>query len=250
MSLDYRFPRLLPLAIATALIFGATSLACAKEPAYVAPEEIQAQHLLATPPAIQSSVWKLEIAELHHYEDSRTPAQVAHAQWDEANENMFLFKPQIGSWFTPENLPAVATLSARVKNDEGINSAPVRQQFARIRPYNVDPTLHPVCKIKTLADSYPSGHSTSGYLLGLALIDVMPEWRDAILARAADYANSRLICGVHYRSDTQASQLLAYAVHAVMATKPAYRADVEAARAAIQSALAAGSTIQFIGSGN
>ena len=233
------------LTMACAIALACAAPAHAKDPVYVAPEEVHASHFLATPAALQSAVWKTEIAELHHYEEVRTAEQAARAQWDDANENMFLFQPQIGAWFNAQNLPAVATLSAHVKTDEGVNSGPVKQAFARVRPYNADATLHPVCKTKTLQDSYPSGHASSGYLLALALIDVMPEWRDAVLARAADYANNRLVCGVHYRSDVQASQLLAYAVHAVMATKPAYQADVQAARSAVLAALASGSKVAF-----
>ena len=240
---SFHGPARLTMACAIALAFAAPVQA--KDPVFVAPEEVQASHYLASPATPQTAAWQLEIAELHHYEDVRTPEQVARAQWDEANENIFLFQPQIGAWFNAQNLPAVAALSAHVKTDEGVNSGPVKQEFARVRPYNADATLHPVCKTKTLKDAYPSGHASSGYLLALALIDVMPEWRDAVLARAADYANNRLVCGVHYRSDIQASQLLAYAVHAVMVGKPAYQAEVQAARNAVLAALAAGAKVAF-----
>jgi len=75
-----------------------------------------------------------------------------------------------------------------------------------------------VCMAKTRDASYPSGHATIGYLKALALIEMVPEKREDIFARAEDYAHNRMVCGVHYRSDVEASKLVAYAVHALMTT--------------------------------
>lgn len=106
-----------------------------------------------------------------------------------------------------------------------------------MRPYNLDRTLHPVCKTKTKNDSCPSGHALAGYLAALTLVDLVPERRDAILARADEYAHNRLVCGVHFASDVQASRLLAYATHAAMLGNPAYQQQEAAARAELRKAL-------------
>ena len=196
------------------------------------------QILLAPSPA-QSAQTLAELAELHRIEAERTPAQVAQAMADDKEESIFIYRAQLGEWFNAQTLPQVAALSARVKNDEGINTAEAKTGFARVRPYNQDHTLHPVCATKTKNDSYPSGHTTSGYLMALTLVDMLPEQRDMILARANDYAYNRLVCGVHFRSDTEASKLLAYAIHAVMATKPAYQQELAAARAELRALPAA-----------
>lgn len=207
----------------------------AKEPSFVSADESHAFQILLAPAAAESAQTRAELAELHRIETERTPAQVAQAMADDKEESIFIFRAQMGEWFNPQTLPQVAALSARVKNDEGINTTPAKTGFARVRPYNLDHSLHPVCVTKTKDDSYPSGHTTTGYLMALTLIDMLPEQRDVILARANGYANNRLVCGVHYRSDTEASKLLAYAVHAVMATKPAYQQELAAARAELRA---------------
>jgi len=79
--------------------------------------------------------------------------------------------------------------------------------------------------------------ATPRYLNALVLIDMVPERRDLILARAADYANNRLICGVHFPSDIEASKLLAYVTHAVMANNPQYQKEMAVARAELRAAL-------------
>ena len=226
--------KLLPLLCLATL---AVNAAHAAEPVFVSASQTHSELLLATPPANDSAATQAELAELHRLESIRTPAQVERAQADDKLETMFLYKDVLGPKFNPAELPLTAAFAAHVKNDEGINGNPAKLAFHRMRPYNLDKTLHPVCVTKTKDDSYPSGHTVAGYLAALSLVEMLPEKRDAILARAADYAHNRQVCGVHYASDTEASKLVAYATHAVMATNPQYRKELAAARAELRQAL-------------
>ena len=215
----------------------AGSPAQALEPSFVSVDQIHAMLILPEPPAATSEATKAELAELHRIEASRTKDQSDRAATDDKDESIFLFNRVLGSKFSAEALPVTAAFSARVKNDEGVNAAPAKVGFHRVNPYNLDKTLHPICATKTKDDSYPSGHTLVGYLLALSLIEIVPEKRDAILARADDYANNRMICGVQYRSDLHASKLLAYSVHAVMANNPQYQKELAAARQEVRLAL-------------
>ena len=66
---------------------------------------------------------------------------------------------------------------------------------------------------------------------------MVPERRDAILARAEDYGHNRLICGVHYATDVPASKLLAYTIHAVMEVNPGYQQELANAKTELRRAL-------------
>jgi acid phosphatase (class A) len=224
----------LPLFCLVAFIDGT---AIAAEPSFVSAEQTHAQQILPEPPAAASSATKAELKELHRIEASRTKVQITKAVADDKDESIFIYRDVLGDTFTPAVLPITAAFSARVKNDEGVNATPAKNAFQRIRPYNLDKTLHPICGTKIKNDSYPSGHTTAGYLLALTLIEMIPEKRDAILARADNYANNRLVCGVHYRSDLQASKLLAYSIHAVMGTNPQYQTELAAAKVELRQAL-------------
>ena len=217
-----------------ALLGGA---AYAAEPAFVSAEQSRVLQILATPPSSSSAITQKELAELHRIEAARTPVQAEQAKADDEDETIFIYRKVIGTGFTAQALPLTAALSERVKHDEGVNTAPAKKGFARVRPYNLDKTLHPVCKTKTKDDSYPSGHTTVGYLQALTLIDILPEQRDAVLARADDYANNRLVCGVHYPTDLAASKVLAYTIHALMTANPHYQQEVAAARLEVRRAL-------------
>lgn len=227
----YRFP--VPLSVllscvcAAALFVGQTA---AKEPLLLDPAGLKLADMLPSPPAQNSATVKAELQELHQIEQSRTPAQVAAAQADEKQQNIFYLHTVMGDEFTAANLPLTAALSERVEREEPAATNPIKGLYLRPRPYQFDATLHPVCGTTIIPNSYPSGHGTVGYLEALLLLQMVPEKREAILARADDYAHNRLVCGVHYPSDIAASRSLAYAVFGALLETPEFEKDVVAAR--------------------
>ncbi len=206
------------------------SAAQAREPNFVSAEQVRAFQILPAPPANDAAETKKELAKLHRLESARTPEQVQAAAADDKDESIFLFRNAMGASFTQASLPLTAAFTERVKSDAGGIAAPAKSGFLRPHPYNLDKTLKPICETKVKDDSYPSGHTFAGYLQALALIDMVPEKRDAILARADDYAHNRMVCGVQYESDLQASKLLAYSTFALMANHPQYKKEMLAAR--------------------
>jgi acid phosphatase (class A) len=186
--------------------------------------------ILPLPPARESAITAAELAELHRIETIRTPAQIAQAQADDREEDIFIFKSVMGPGFTSEALPITAALSAHIRKDEGATGSPLKNIYRRPRPYQADSTLHPVCPLNPEPTSYPSGHSLSGYLLALTLIQIVPEKRQQIFDRLDEYVHSRLICGVHYASDIEASRKLAYAIFGSLAVLSRFQHDLEAAR--------------------
>jgi acid phosphatase (class A) len=193
--------------------------------------------LLPEPPALDSAKNKAELAELHKIEQARTPEQVAKAKADEDEEDIFVFKDVFGAGFTAEALPLTAALGQHVKNEQGVAGGELKRYYQRPRPYQTDATLHPVCEVKTVHDSYPSGHALTGYLEAFTLVELAPEKRAEILSRADDYARNREVCGVHYPSDVEASRKAAYAVFGYMLGTPRFQRDLAAAREEMRSKL-------------
>ena len=222
-----------PVLLFVALLANAAQ---AREPNFVTAEQVRAFQILPAPPANDAAETKKELAKLHRLEGARTPVQVQAAMADDKDESIFLFRNAMGASFTAAALPLTAAFSERVKSDAGGIAAPATKGFLRVHPYNLDKTLKPICETKVKDDSYPSGHTFAGYLLALALVDMVPEKRDAILARADDYGHNRMICGVQYESDLQASKLLAYSTFALMANHPQYKKEMMAARTELRQA--------------
>lgn len=225
------------LAIFLSALLTAAGFARAGQPYFVAPAEIDAGDMLPAPPADDSAQNKAEIRQLHQVQERRTPADVARAQADAAERDIFIFKTVLGDRFNAKALPLTATLSTQVGQDGSTEVGSLKRIFHRLRPYQFDKTLHPVCPATFTNDSYPSGHAVTGYLDALVLASMLPERKDAIFARAADYAHSRLVCGVHHASDLEASKDLAYALFAVMADNARFKAERSAAETELRKAL-------------
>jgi acid phosphatase (class A) len=146
--------------------------------------------------------------------------------------------------FTPsmKTTPRMAGLLLRLRFDIGAAVNPPKDLYKRPRPYLVDEG--PICVDKTdgLAKSpdYPSGHSTWGYAIGLALAQADPEHATAILARARAFGESRLVCGVHNASSVSAGQLNASALMAAVSGTTMFQSDLAGIRQEIAAARAAG----------
>jgi acid phosphatase (class A) len=174
---------------------------------------------------------KSELAEIHRVEQTRTPEEVLTAQADDKEEDIFSYRDVLGDRFAAEALPVTALFSAHVHNDESVVGGPLKKKFQRPRPYQFDSTLHPVCALTAEPSSYPSGHALSGYLLAFSLVEMVPEKSQQILARADNYAHNRIVCGVHYSSDVEASRRIALATFGYMMATPRFQKELAAARA-------------------
>ncbi|GAN63036.1 acid phosphatase precursor [Acetobacter indonesiensis NRIC 0313] len=83
--------------------------------------------------------------------------------------------------------------------------------------------------------SYPSGHTMLGWSLALVLTEILPDRSTAILQRGRVFGESRIVCGVHWESDVQSGYLVGAGEVAAMHGNPAFRADLDAARAELQA---------------
>jgi acid phosphatase (class A) len=210
-----------------------------RKPIFVSPEQLPVASILPGPPANGSAQAKAELAQVHQLQDTRDAARIAHVQADDGEEDIFVYKDVVGEGFNAAALPLTALLSAHIHSDEGVIVNPAKELFRKRRPFNFDATVKPVCKTNANVDDfgYPSGHATTGYLEALTLVQIIPEKRDAILARADDYGFSRVVCGVHYASDVAASRLVAYAMMGIIMNNPQFRKELEAAKAETRKAL-------------
>ncbi|WP_131118488.1 autotransporter domain-containing protein [Lichenihabitans psoromatis] len=94
------------------------------------------------------------------------------------------------------------------------NKQPGQDVYGSSRPVQVAPTrinaFDPTA-LNGLATnpSFPSGHTTYAYTDSILLAMLTPSLYQSSLARAADYANDRIVLGVHYPLDIIASRALA-----------------------------------------
>ena len=151
----------------------------------------------------------------------------------------------VGVEINPTTTPRLYTLLTRTLIDAGLATYPAKNKYMRPRPFTVagGDICTPAADAGLRKDgSYPSGHASAGWAWALILAEAAPEHEDAILARGRAFMQSRVICNVHWLSDTEAGALVGTAVVARLNDDPVFRADLEAARSEIAAARAAGLT--------
>jgi acid phosphatase (class A) len=152
------------------------------------------------------------------------------------------FSCALGMAISAEATPHLNMLLRRVRMDSSRANDKPKDRYKRARPFMVskEPSCTPKSDAAAKPDSYPSGHASIGWAWALTLAEVAPDRADAILARGYAYGQSRVVCGVHYRSDVESGRVVGAATVARLHSDPLYTAQVALARKEVEAARAAG----------
>jgi acid phosphatase (class A) len=144
------------------------------------------------------------------------------------------FSCALNAPITEEDTPYLYLLLRRTLTDVGLSTYATKNHYQRSRPFfwNQEPLCTPNDRARLEKDgSYPSGHTAAGWGWALILSEISPDQTDAILARGLAFGESRNVCNVHWHSDVVQGRVVAAGAVARLHTVPAFRADLEAARA-------------------
>jgi acid phosphatase (class A) len=195
-----------------------------------------ASKFLPPPPVAESAATQSELAELRAIAASADAGHRAAAARDARDETPDIFNGAIG--FDVATAPQTRKLLQLVADEEEGDSKVAKEFFHRDRPYTIDSTLKTCTPVKPgkASNSYPSGHATLGFSMGLVLAQLLPSKAQAILARAYAYAENRLVCGVHYRSDIVAGQQFGTVLALRLMENAVFQAQMAAARVELGAA--------------
>lgn len=174
------------------------------------------------PPDCDSPAFQAALAEIRHISDTRSPEQLAIAQyWAGTTGSLVagLWNEKATALIMQHHLSErraahALALTNMAAMDANIACHDAKYAYWLIRPFQADPAIttpigrpnHP---------SYPSNHAcvsgTFAYVLGALL----PSERDQLAAQADQAAESRLYAGIHYRFDKDAGLEIARHVAAV-----------------------------------
>jgi acid phosphatase (class A) len=167
---------------------------------------------------------------------------VDDARWQmadlDANALYSRFAAAFGAEIDKKTSPALVKLLDKAIDDVDVTAAAAKDHFHRPRPFQrlqlqrvcdksspPKPEVHP-----TNGTSYPSGHSTHGWTVAMILARVAPDRTDALMTRAQEYEESRLVCGMHFPSDVEAGHEVAIAVVSRLDGSSEFQADLNKAR--------------------
>ena len=144
---------------------------------------------------------------------------------------------------TEKDTPHLYMLLRRTLTDAGLSTYAAKDHYKRARPFVLN--NEPICTPEEKAEleksgSYPSGHNAVGMAWALILTEISPEQTDAILARGRAFGLNRIVCNVHWHSDTLQGRYVGADTVARLHADPKFRADLEAARAELEAVRAKG----------
>jgi membrane-associated phospholipid phosphatase len=177
----------------------------------------QNQLLPPPPPAFGSQLFLTALAEIRAISDTRTPEQLAAAQfWNLATapftagaENLIADELIRDHHRTEREAARILAYANAAAFDAQIACFDAKFTYWFIRPSQADPLItlpiglpnHP---------SYPSAHSCITAAIMTVLIDAFPSERDTLTANVHDAGLSRMYGGLHYRFDVEAGQTIGY----------------------------------------
>jgi acid phosphatase (class A) len=232
--------------------FGQTGIATrAKAPMpttlkFLTPAEIDPARLLPPPAKDGSEAQQIEMAAVKKLIHTRSKERYAQAVWDARHEDPTPFVAVLASDFDLAKFPATAKLLADVLHDQTVVTSTAKEFFKRKFPVTAAMPGDSYGEWTCDADdrkpasrplrSYPSGHATMAYTFGIVLAALVPEKSQAILARSAEYAYSREVCGDHYHSDVEAGHVLGTTVGILLLKNPSLKPEIDAAKAELLAA--------------
>jgi acid phosphatase (class A) len=166
------------------------------------------ENIIPPPPARGSAIEQNEIAEILKIRAAATPAALVWARHDNDIENASIFLPVLGPGWDLSKLPKTKAVVEMIMKVDSQESSAAKRYFHRSRPWIVDSRVQTCAEHEPgpAPNSYPSGHAMLGYELGVVFASLMPNHAQAILARAEQYGENRILCGFHFRSDVTAGQ--------------------------------------------
>ena len=219
-----------------------SSAAAAQEDSRASPHflkvgEVDLSKILPEPPKPGSKAQQKDMAISLAWQARRTPAMEALAQAD-ADQSVFRFGAILGASFSKDRLPVSAHFFDEVLDDARTVGAAAKTYWSRPRPFVASASIHP-CVAQPPTNSYPSNHATVGMLYAEILARMLPELRLRLLARARQYADDRVICGVHYTSDIEAGKRAGGIEAFAMFHNAEFEKEFAAAKAEVRGALVA-----------
>ena len=218
-------------------LFALTRVSAQKPHAYFTVQEMpDAVQYLPAPPDSASMCFAYDTAQYHWGKRMRHTPRGQQAK-DDADYGIYrmatIFSPAIGVTISPNTTPQLWKLLIDATYTAGRGCDIAKAHYFRPRPYMYfnEPTLVPQDeKVLRHNGSYPSGHTTLGWVTALLLVEICPEKENEILRIGYEYGQSRVIAGYHWQSDVTAGRLVASSCFARLHTSKAFLKQMKKAQ--------------------
>ena len=155
-----------------------------------------------------------------------------HLEYDQIGE---CFSEAFGMEISTQNTPEITELLKGVMPNIKQSFKNAKDTYKRTRPFE---EFGEKSLIEERGEeekyrntySYPSGHTMRAYITASLLSEINPDATDKLMQRARVFAENRLVCGHHYKSDVDASIILSTALLARLHSDKEFKAQLKKAR--------------------
>ena len=201
---------------------------------------------VTAPPAIDTAQDKADVAHVRQANGHASAERWARALLDDKSV-YDRFTVQVGVPADRRHVPRFVRLLNRVAEDALAVAGEAKKKFPRARPFQRFALTRlcgqaPLAKVDPAAatgTSYPSGHAVVSWAVALVMVEASPASAQSIIARAVDYGESRVVCGLHFPSDITAGHQVAALVVDKLLASPAFVHEFQCAKRELR-AVAAG----------
>lgn len=177
------------------------------DPVYIDKNLVKISELLSPPPKRGDEVDVKDYEDILKYQKTRTKAECDRgAEVVHVDIKTFFGKPY--GPLSDDEISKLSEIYRQISLDTDYFVQVIKKDADRPRPYLSDKRVKP-CVHKEITKAYPSGHTAISRVLAKMLAFKFPEKADALLKRADQIGNDRVIVGVHHPSDIRAGQILA-----------------------------------------
>jgi len=196
-------------------------------------DTLNISEILSAPPIVGSELYAIDSIETMKFYLSDEPRK--QQARDDAKLSFESFEKISGMKLSMEATPHAYILMQRVIGDVISYSGQAKNEFKRLRPYEVlgIASCWPDKEHKG-SFSYPSGHAMIGFTWAALFSSIYSEHGQELMTRGEDYANSRVVCGVHWYYDVVASKSLSSTLISNLLNNEEFQHDLDAAQIEIE----------------
>ncbi|MFT8549745.1 MAG: phosphatase PAP2 family protein [Acetobacter okinawensis] len=196
---------------------------------------------LPPPPADSSHA---QAADIQAYEKSRILKnsnrwQLAQNDADLRPEHIIDdFSCAVGFRILPNEVPTLVSVLSIIEKPLEQRISEEKENWQRKRPFvgKNQSICTPDANKLSASFSYPSGHTTWGWLVASILSSALPDRSTYIMQRGRVFGESRIVCGVHWKSDVQAGYMNGGAMFAALQEQPWFAEKIKNIRKELQEA--------------
>ena len=198
-------------------------------------EQVNPLNLVPSFPVLGSAAQKRDMDAVIQAGRDRTPEQSTKALADD-QPSVFRFADVLGPRFAEKELPMTTKFFEDLFAVHRAVLDPAKEVWNRPRPYTINTELRTIGE-RPPTSSYPSGHSHFGYLSGIVLARIIPEKAAELIARGQEYGDNRLLMGLHYPTDVEASRPIAAALATALFANPTFKTELSAVKSELRPVL-------------